>query len=155
MPGWLSWLSTWLSLFKIFLMFIYLWDRERQSMSRGGAEREGHTESKAGSRLRAVSKEPNVGFELMDGEIMTWAEVRRLTDWATRAPQAPDTRYRLRSWSHGLLRSSPTSGSELTAQSLLGILSLSPSLSSPPLLAFCLKINKHEKLTKKKKKLTK
>ena len=33
-------------------------------MSRGGAEREGDTESKAGSRLRAVSKEPNAGLKL-------------------------------------------------------------------------------------------
>ena len=31
--------------------FIYFGDRERQSMNGGGAEREGDTESKAGSRL--------------------------------------------------------------------------------------------------------
>ena len=35
-------------------------------MGGGGAEREGDTESKAGSRLRAVSTEPDVGLELMD-----------------------------------------------------------------------------------------
>ena len=46
-------------------------DRERQSMSRGGAEREGDTESEAGSRLRAVSTEPDAGLELTDCEIMT------------------------------------------------------------------------------------
>ena len=41
-------------------------------MSRGGdREREGDTESEAGSRLRAVSTEPDVGLELMDLEIMT------------------------------------------------------------------------------------
>ena len=40
-------------------------------MSRGGAEREGDTESKAGSRLRAVSTEPNVRLELTNCEIMT------------------------------------------------------------------------------------
>ena len=40
-------------------------------MSGGGAEREGDTESKAGSRLRAVSTEPDAGLELMDREIMT------------------------------------------------------------------------------------
>ena len=34
-----------------FLTFIYFWDRERQSMNGGGAEREGDTESEAGSRL--------------------------------------------------------------------------------------------------------
>ena len=31
--------------------FIYFWDRERQSMNGGGAEREGDTESETGSRL--------------------------------------------------------------------------------------------------------
>ena len=40
-------------------------------MSRGGAEREGDTESEAGSRLRAVSTEPDVGLELTNHEIMT------------------------------------------------------------------------------------
>ena len=49
-------------------------------MSRGGAERKGDTESEAGSRLQAVSTEPDVGLEPMNREIMTWAEVRRLTD---------------------------------------------------------------------------
>ena len=55
-------------------------------MNRGGAEREGDTESETGSRLWAVSTEPKVGLEPMDREIMTWAEVRRLTDQATQAP---------------------------------------------------------------------
>ena len=72
-------------------MFVYFWhkerERERQSMSRGGAERGGDTESEAGSRLWAVSTEPNVGLKLTDREIMTWAEVRHSTDWATQAPR--------------------------------------------------------------------
>ena len=34
-----------------FSTFIYFWDRERQSMNGGGAEREGDTESETGSRL--------------------------------------------------------------------------------------------------------
>ena len=42
-------------------------------MSRGGAEREGDTESEAGCSLQAVSTEPDVGLELMNREIMTWA----------------------------------------------------------------------------------
>ena len=46
-------------------------ERERQSVSRGGAEKEGDTESEAGSRLRAVSTEPDAGLELTDLEIMT------------------------------------------------------------------------------------
>ena len=40
-------------------------------MSRGGAERQADTESEAGSRLQAVSTEPNMGLELTDREIMT------------------------------------------------------------------------------------
>ena len=40
-------------------------------MSGGGAEREGDTESEAGSRLRALRTEPDVGLELTDLEIMT------------------------------------------------------------------------------------
>ena len=40
-------------------------------MSMGGAEREGDTESETGSRLGAVSIEPDVGLKLTDREIMT------------------------------------------------------------------------------------
>ena len=40
-------------------------------MSRGGTEREGDTESEAGSRLRAVSTESDAGLKLMSGEITT------------------------------------------------------------------------------------
>ena len=38
-------------------------------MSGGGPEREGDTESEAGSRLRAVSIEPEAGLELTNCEI--------------------------------------------------------------------------------------
>ena len=40
-------------------------------MSRGGAERDGDTELEPGSRLGAVSTEPDTGLKLMDHEIMT------------------------------------------------------------------------------------
>uniref|UniRef100_A0ABI7VQR1 Acylphosphatase n=1 Tax=Felis catus TaxID=9685 RepID=A0ABI7VQR1_FELCA len=40
---------------------------ERQSMNGGGAEREGDTELETGSRLRAISPEPDAGLELTDG----------------------------------------------------------------------------------------
>ena len=53
----------------------------------GEGQREGDTESETGSRLWAVSKEPYAGLELTDREIMTWAEVGCLTDWATQAPR--------------------------------------------------------------------
>ena len=49
-------------------MFLFL--RERESPSQGGAEREGDPEFEAGSRLQAVSTEPDVGLELMNHEIM-------------------------------------------------------------------------------------
>ena len=42
-------------------------------MSRGRAERAGDAESEAGSRLRAVSPEPDSGLKLMKREIMTGA----------------------------------------------------------------------------------
>ena len=48
-------------------MFIF----ERESMTGEGAEREGDTESEAGSRLQAVSTEPDAGLELMECDIMT------------------------------------------------------------------------------------
>ena len=40
-------------------------------MSGDGAEREGDTESEAGSRLSAVRTEPDGGLELMNCEIVT------------------------------------------------------------------------------------
>ena len=40
-------------------------------MNRGGAEREGDTESNTGSRLRAVLTEPDAGLELMNCKLMT------------------------------------------------------------------------------------
>ena len=55
-----------------FSTFIYFWNRERPSMNGGGAEREGATESETGSRLQAISPEPDAGLELMDHEIVTW-----------------------------------------------------------------------------------
>ena len=67
-------------------MFIYFWERQRPGTNRGGAEREGDKESEAGSRLWAVSTEPDVGLELMNCEIMNLAEVGRLANWATQVP---------------------------------------------------------------------
>ena len=62
-------LSTEVSTFFFFLIFfnVYLFLRQRQSMNGGGAEREGDTESEAGS----VSTEPDAGLKLTDCEIMT------------------------------------------------------------------------------------
>ena len=68
------------------VFYFIFWDTERQSMNGGGAEREEDTESETGSRLWAISPEPDAGLKLTDREIVTWAEVGRLTDWATQAP---------------------------------------------------------------------
>ena len=40
-------------------------------MNRGGSEREGDTESEAGSRLQAVSPEPDMGLDPTHREIVT------------------------------------------------------------------------------------
>ena len=40
-------------------------------MNTGGAQRGGDPESETGSRLEAVSTEPDVGLELTNHEIMT------------------------------------------------------------------------------------
>ena len=64
-------------------MFIF----DRENMSEEWAEREEDTESEAGSRLWATNTEPDAGLELMNSEIMTWAEVGCWTDWATQVPQ--------------------------------------------------------------------
>ena len=70
--------------FNFFLTFIYFWDRDRAWTGEG--QREGDTESETGSGLWAVSTEPDAGLKLTDREIMTWAEVGRLTDRATQVP---------------------------------------------------------------------
>ena len=76
------------------MFYLFLRERETDRVWAGEEqrererEREGDTESKAGSRFWATSTEPDMGLELTDREIMTWAKVGRLTDWATQAPQA-------------------------------------------------------------------
>ena len=42
---------------------LILRERKKERESRGGAERDTHTECGAGSRLRAVSTEPDAGLE--------------------------------------------------------------------------------------------
>ena len=59
----------------------------RQIMSKAGAEREGNTESEAGSRLWAVGTEPDEGLEPAHHETKTFAEVGGLTDWAIQVLQ--------------------------------------------------------------------
>ena len=78
-----------MKMYIIYFFNVYFREREkeRQSVSREGAQREGDTVSEAGSRLWAVSTEPDAGLKLTSHEIMTWAKVRCSTNWATQAPQ--------------------------------------------------------------------
>ena len=46
---------------------------------RGGEEREGDTGSEAGSRLQAVSTEPDAGLKLTNCESMTCTQIGHLT----------------------------------------------------------------------------
>ena len=71
---------------EIFFFFnVCFWEKETDREWVRGGEREADTESEAGSRLQAVSTEPDRGLEPTSCEIMTWAEVRHLTNWATQA----------------------------------------------------------------------
>ena len=53
----------------------------------GEGQRERETQSPKQAPGSELSAEPDVGLELTDCEIMTWAKAGRLTDWATQAPQ--------------------------------------------------------------------
>ena len=66
------------------LLFLSLFIWERQSENGGGAEREGVQRIQNG--LCVDSRQLDAGLELMNCEIMTWAEVGSLTNWATQAP---------------------------------------------------------------------
>ena len=63
----------------IFLMFIF--ERQRKQ---GGAERD--TESKRELQALSCQHRPRCGARTQEPEIMTWAEVRRWTNWATQMP---------------------------------------------------------------------
>ena len=57
-------------MFCFFNVYLFLKGREREYEQERG-RREGHTESEAGSRLRGVSTEPDVGLELTSYKIVT------------------------------------------------------------------------------------
>ena len=50
---------------------VYFRERERERAQAGEEQKEGDTDSEIGSRLRAVSTEPDTGLELTNHEIMT------------------------------------------------------------------------------------
>ena len=68
----------------LFLSLFILREGEIAWAGEGQKERERY---RSPSRPLAVHVEPDVGLELTSHEIMTWAEIRRLTDWATQVPQ--------------------------------------------------------------------
>ena len=55
-------------MFKKIVFNVYFWERGR--VGGRGREREGDAESEAGSRLRAVSIEPDAGLEPVNREIV-------------------------------------------------------------------------------------
>ena len=62
-----------------FLKFIYFWEGEREKEEGTGREREGQ---RIWSSLCADSREPDAGLELMNPEVMTWAEIKsRRLNW--------------------------------------------------------------------------
>ena len=69
-------------------MYVYLF--LRGTASGGGAEREGDTGSEAGSRLRAVSTEPDAGLEPTNREIRP--ELKSVTGPTEPPGCPPDTR---------------------------------------------------------------
>ena len=75
------------SFFFFFLKFYLFFERDRDSVSRLGAEREGERESPTGALL--VSTEPDGRAQTYE-TMRSWPElksrVRRLTDWATEVP---------------------------------------------------------------------
>ena len=75
-----------------FFKFIYF-ERDRDSMSGGGAERErGERESQAGSALPAQS--PTRGSNPWNGEIMTWAKTRsQMLTWQSRPGTATSINF--------------------------------------------------------------
>ena len=80
------------SFFLFCAMVVYLFsrrERETEHKRERGREREGDTESRAVSRLWAVSPEPDERLKLITHEITTWAEVRHLPDCATQVPLIP------------------------------------------------------------------
>ena len=70
-----------------FFKFIYLfWKRERARAGEGQTEREGERIS---SRFHTVSTEPNMGLELTNHELMTWAEIKNQMSNEVSNPGAP------------------------------------------------------------------
>ena len=70
-----------------FFTFIYFGETEWDKVWAGEGQSEKETQNlKQAPGSGASSIEPDTGLKLTDCEIMTWAEVRCSTDWATQVP---------------------------------------------------------------------
>ena len=70
---------TGIKIFKNQMLIYYFWERESEE----GVEREGESIQ---SGVCADTRHPNVGLKLTNCEIMNWAKVGHLNDWATQVP---------------------------------------------------------------------
>ena len=86
MLNWLSYPGAPKCFFNVCLFLRYI---ERETEHEWGRSREMETESEAGSRLWAVSTEPNLGllYRIGSQAMRSWPEQGHiLTNWATQAP---------------------------------------------------------------------
>ena len=61
----------WRVIFFLINVYLFLREKDRARAGEGQRERKEDTEFQAGSRLRAVSTEPDAGLEPMNCELMT------------------------------------------------------------------------------------
>ena len=84
-------------IFFIFFFYVYLFlgQRETEHEQGRGREKEGDTELETGSRLRAISPEPDARLEPTDREIVTWLKSDAQPTAPPRRPlgQAVSKRY--------------------------------------------------------------
>ena len=70
-----------------FWLLLFIFEREREKK---GENKRGRGRERRGQRIQSGlctdSSKSSVGLELTNCEVMTWAEVRRSTDWATHVP---------------------------------------------------------------------
>ena len=70
----------------VFKVYLLLRETGETKREQGRGRERGRHRIRSRLQGQAVNTEPDVGFELTNREIMTWAEVRCLTDWATQVP---------------------------------------------------------------------
>ena len=71
-------------LFVFFMLYYFFLIFDGESMSKGGAEKEGDRGSEVG--LHGDSSEPDVELKLTNCEITTWAKLEHSTNWALSSP---------------------------------------------------------------------